>query len=119
MKMKVYNDPHFTGPIKVGYRGISTWTHELNEEFRAKLAALDYETLSDEHKAGYNRYKEYIEKWDSGINPLEEKGFFYCPYIPLELQSKQSHYRLEQKNNTQDSQDDNSQPDSEGSRYNF
>lgn len=84
-KYKIYKDPNYKegDPIIVGYKGLSKWSNEFNEEIKAKLDMLVYDSLNEGERESYDRYRKWIALWEKGIDPLKDAGFFYCPYIPL------------------------------------
>lgn len=65
------------------YRGISRWTQEVNDEMKACLVGIDYDTLSESEQKAYRRFQEDIRIFESGRDPLMDAGFVYAPYVPL------------------------------------
>ncbi len=92
-KFKIYQDPVFKdNPNASTETRIKAWVRDEKhiEEMRAFLATLDRESLSDNpkdsySKAGYDFFAEDIARWDAGDHSNGDVGFFYCPYLPLEL----------------------------------
>lgn len=84
MEIIVYKDPYIypETPIVVGYKG---WVRNQKnmDEMRIKLAALDYNSLSDLEKESYILFSEDVSRWDAGDHSDGDVGFFYCPYIAL------------------------------------
>jgi len=92
-RYKVYIDPAYgtDQSIVMGYKGITKWTAEVNAEVKAKLDSLDYEKLNEGEKASYDHFREYIARFEAGGGKdldLMDAGYFYCPYLPTELEGK-------------------------------
>lgn len=82
-KYKVYVDPFPTESYVCGFKA---WvrTEENIENMRKKLNSLIFKDLSKEEKDAYIEFRKDISEWDDGDRrPYKERGFFYCPYIPV------------------------------------